>query len=136
MFDMLKNLIGAFRYRFWRKKIEASSRKPQKNSRLVSPAPANLPGVRQCWDAYERFVMLGAMALGLLQLTALRYTNEVWCRFDGFLRTRSRLLPSERTVKYVLSRLLVINYLSLAPSAILREIRKRFRGQKDASTDS
>ncbi len=135
MFDMLKNLIGAFRYRFWTKKIAASSRKPQKNRRMVSPSPAHLPCVRQCWDAYERFVMLGVIALGLLQLTALRYTDEVWSRFDGFLRTRSRCLPSERTVKYVISRLLVINYLSLAPSAILREIRKRFRGPKGALAD-
>jgi hypothetical protein len=135
MFDMLKNLIGAFCYRFWTKRIEASSRKPKKNSTLVSPAPENLPVVRQCWDAYERFVMLGVIALGLLQLIALRFTSEVWTRFDGFLRTRSRCIPSERTVRYVISKLLLINYLSLAPSAILKEIRKRFLERKSTPPD-
>ena len=70
------------------------------------------------------FVMLGAIALGLLQLVALKYSRCVWNRFDGFLRTQSRDLPSERTVKHVIARLLVKNFLISAPKAIMLEIRQ------------
>lgn len=70
--------------------------------------------------------MLAAIALGLLQLIALKYPLAVWNSFDVYLRTRSRELPSERTVKFVMSRLLIGNLFIVAPVAIIREIKKRY----------
>ncbi len=125
MFDMLKNLMGVFRYRFWTKRLPRLSRKPRKNRNLRNPGKEQLGTVHRCFAAYERFVMTGAIALGLLQLIALKYESSVWSRFEGFLRTRSRELPSERTVKSVIGKLLVRDLLSLAPGAIMREIMKR-----------
>jgi hypothetical protein len=133
MFDMLKNLIGAFRYRFWSKRMPLHSRKPKKNKELKKPSPFALRNVQRCWEAYERFVMLAAIALGLLQLLALKYKESIWDGFDSFLRTRSRGLPSERTVKHVITRLLLIDFLCFAPSAIMREIRKRYFRKKSSS---
>ena len=130
MFDMLKNLINAFRYRFWSKHMPRHSRKPKKNKDLKQPSSQALPRVQLCWEAYERFVMLGAISLGLLQLVALKHTDAIWSRFDAFLRTRSRHIPSERTVKQVMARLLVNDFLILAPSAIMQEIRERYFGEK------
>jgi len=135
MFDMLKNLIGAFRYRFWTKRLKPASRKPKRNKKLISPASESMPAVRSCWEAYERFAMLGAVALGLLQMIALKYTESVWARFDGFLRTRSRAVPSERTVRFVVTVMLASNYRSLAPTGILREIRNRFRRKNGPPAD-
>ena len=132
MFDMLKNLLGVFRYRFWTKKLPKVSRKPKKNKKLTSPAKENLPNVRLCWDACERFVMLGVIALGLLQLIAIEYTDSVWGQFEGFLRTRSRAIPSERTVRIVISNLLVSNFRSLAPTGILQKIHNRFHRKKSS----
>lgn len=134
MSDMLKNLIGAFRYRFRTKKIAPASRKPKKNKKLTSPAEENLPTIRLCREAYERFAMLGVISLGLLQIIALRYTDTVWNQFEGFLRTRSRAIPSERTVKIVITNLLVSNFRSLAPTGILRKIHNRFRREKNPKT--
>jgi len=131
MFDMLKNLLGVFRYRFWTKKLAPVSRKPKKNKKLVSPASENLPSVTGCWEAYERFAMLGAITIGLLQMIALKYTESVWSLFDGFLRTRSRAIPSERTVRFVVADLLIRNLRSPAPTAILREILDRFGRKND-----
>lgn len=129
MFDMLKNLLGAFRYRFWSKCMPRHSRKPEKNKDLIIPSSEDIKTVKLCWDAYERFTMLAAIALGLLQLIALKYPQAVWNRFDVYLRTRSRELPSERTVKFVMTRLLVSNLFIVAPVAIIREIKERyFRG--------
>ena len=130
MFDMLKNLIGAFNYRFWSKHMPQHSRKPKKNKDLKQPYPQAIPKVELCWQAYERFTMLGSIALGLLQIISLKDTDNVWSNFDAYLRTRSRQLPSERTVKYVVARLLINNLLTFAPTAIMREIRKRYFAAK------
>jgi hypothetical protein len=130
MFDMLKNVIGVFNYRFWSKLMPRHSRKPMKNKNLKQPASKDIPKVRRCWEAYERFVMLGAVSLGILQMTALKYTAPVWGQFDAYLRTRSRTLPSERTVKHVIARLLITNIFILAPNAIIQEIKERFSGKK------
>ena len=130
MFDMLKNLISAFRYRFWSKLMPRHSRKPKKNKNLKKPGLQALHNVGVCWEACERFVMLGAISLGLLQMIALKYSNSIWNCYDGFLRTRSRELPSERTVKHVIARLILRDFLISAPRAIMREIRERYFGQK------
>ncbi len=82
MFDMLKNLIGAFRYRFWSKRLPRHSKKPKKNETLRKPSQKRIGSVKLCRDAYERFVMLGAVALGLLQLIALKFQGTVWNHFD------------------------------------------------------
>jgi len=37
MFDMLKNIMDVFRYRFWTKSLERQSRKPKKNKDLKKP---------------------------------------------------------------------------------------------------
>jgi hypothetical protein len=130
MSDMLKNVIGAFNYRFWSKVMPRHSRKPLKNKNLKQPALRNIPKVRRCWEAYERFVMFGAICLGILQMTALKYTDSVRGQSDAYLRTRSRVLPSERTVKHVIARLLITNIFILAPNAIIKEIKERFSGKK------
>lgn len=122
MFDMLKNLMGAFRYRFWTKRLPRHSRKPVKNKNLKRPAREEIETIKRCFAAYERFVMTGAVALGLLQLIALEYEQSVWNHFTGFLRTKSRELPSERTVKSVIETLLIKDLLSFAPGKVMREI--------------
>jgi hypothetical protein len=126
MFDMLKNLIFAFSYRFWSKHLPRHSRKPKKNSNLEASSPQSLPTVKECWDAYERFVMLGAISLGLLQLIAIKFTHSVWSHHEAFMRTRSRGIPSERTVKSVIATLLLKDLHSLAPHAMLRKTQRRF----------
>ena len=55
MFDMLKNLLGAFNYHFWSKLMPRHSRKPKSNKELKQPAENELEKVQLCWDAYERF---------------------------------------------------------------------------------
>lgn len=130
MFDMLKNLIGAFRYRFWTKMLPRHPRKPIRNKDLKKPSSAALPKVKLCWEAYERFAMLGAISLGLLQILAIKFNDTIWQHFDAYLRTKSRNLPSERTVKYVISRLLVRDLCGFALSAMMREIKMLFFGNK------
>jgi len=63
--------------------------------------------------------MLGCIAVGLLQLVALKFPDQVWDGFSLFLRTRSRALPSERTVKAVLGQELVRNFRDVASLATM-----------------
>ena len=123
MFDMLKNDMGVFRYRFWAQKLPRHSRKPKKNKDLKKPESEDLKKVKSCFAAYERFVMLGGIALGLLQLISLKFEDSVWKEFQGFLRTKSRSLPSERTVKSVVRNLLVRDFFSFAPALMMRKIQ-------------
>ncbi|MCI5192200.1 MAG: hypothetical protein D3915_03600 [Candidatus Electrothrix sp. AU1_5] len=125
MFDMLKNVLHIFQCHFWSKKIPKHSRKPKSNKTQQAPQAENAKTVQTCWDATERFVNLGAISLGLLQLIALKFPEEIWSRFEGFLRTRSRYIPSERTVKMVIANLLVQDFLKVAPTATMREIRAK-----------
>jgi DDE superfamily endonuclease len=101
LFFMLKSVLGAFAYHFWSKRLPRHSRKPKKNATLKTPPQEHLETVRRTWQACERFAMLGCVAVGLLQLVALKFHDHVWDGFTMFLRTRSRALPSERTVKTV-----------------------------------
>jgi hypothetical protein len=126
LFAMLTHLIGAFRYHFWSKGLPSHSRKPKKNQHLKQPTQEDVRQVQRCWEGCERFAMLAAIALGLLQLIALKFSPEVWGRFQTFLRTRSRHIPSEKTVKDVVGHLVLEDFLSVAPSATLQEIRDRF----------
>jgi hypothetical protein len=119
LFAMLKSVLGAFAYRFWSKRLPRHSRKPKKNATLQAPHKEHLETVRRTWQACERFVMLGCVAVGLLQLVALKFPEQVWDGFRMFLRTRSRALPSERTVKAVLGQEIIRNFRNVASLATL-----------------
>jgi hypothetical protein len=123
MLDVLKNLLVAFCYRFWSKYLPRHSRTPKSNDTLQGPATRQAESVRSRWLACEGFVMLGAIAQGLLQLLAVKYPETVWAHFDAFLRTRSRHLPSEATVRHVIARMIRDDFLALRPSATMQAIR-------------
>lgn len=124
-FDMLKNLIGAFKYRFWSKALPLHSRKPLKNDGLKGPAPIDVPKVEKCWIGIEKLAMTAAIALGLLQLVSIKFHKTIWNHFGAYLRTRSRDIPSERTVKYVLSGFLRDIMMKVAFRGIVAKIQRR-----------
>ena len=103
LFAMLKHLLGAFRFNFWSKRLPHHPHRPRANMLLRAPAVEHQASVRACWNAYEVFVLCAAIALGLLQLMALRFTTDIWQQHHWYLRTQSRALPSERTVRQVLA---------------------------------
>ncbi len=76
MFDVLKNLMGAFNCHFWSKQMPRRSRKPKKNEDLIKPSKEAVPAIIKCWEGYVKYIMLGAIATGLSQLISLKLTNE------------------------------------------------------------
>jgi hypothetical protein len=126
MFDVLKNLIHAFCFRFWTKRLPRQARRPKANRLLKAPSPEHQHTVEACWQAYETFVLCGAIAQGLLQLIALHFGALVWQHHTLYLRTQSRALPSEKTVQQVLAPLLVKQLLLAPPNRIIQKIRRCF----------
>ncbi len=135
MFDMMKNLLHAFCFRFWTKKLPRHPRRPRANRHLQAPADPHLGTVEACWQAYETFVLCASIALGLLQLIALRFNDTVWLQHRLYLRTQSRTLPSEKTVKQVLAPRLIKQFLYLPQNSLLEKIQNLFNGDNDDDDD-
>ncbi len=130
-FDTLKNLLGAFRFRFWSQKLPRHTRRPTANHHLKAPRPEHLPTVVACWQAYEIFVLCAAIAQGLLPLIALQFSSVVWQHHTLYLRTPSRALPSEKTVRQVLAPILLQQLINLPQNSLIAKIRHFFLGAEE-----
>jgi len=126
-FDRLKNLLKVFAYHFWTQSLPRHSRRPTKNSSLQPPESLeDQVAVTRCWRAYERFVTLGCVALGILQLIALKYPQQILDQFQQFLRTPPKGIPSEGVVKAVLADLLQDRFGKVTSGATLSYIHAYF----------
>ena len=100
MFLVLKHLMGAFRYHFWTKSLPKIAR--YKSHDYVKLTPSQRKACDLAIEATERFVNLGAIALGLLQYLALTKPARIWRSYQGWLRTFPTATPSERMVQTAL----------------------------------
>ncbi|MEL7052579.1 MAG: hypothetical protein AAGM45_12420 [Cyanobacteria bacterium J06588_5] len=104
-FRTLVHLLGGFDYRFWLKPMTKLSRWP-KNLILADFDEVFHAQVATKVEAFERFVNLNAIALGLLQVLALERPNSVWMHFPRWFRTLPEHgLPSEQVVRLALQHL-------------------------------
>ena len=104
-FRALVNLMGGFSYRFWLRAMPKISSWP-KNLILADFNPDFQAQVASKVEAFERFVNLNAIALGLLQVLALELPNVVWAHFPRWFRTLPKHgLPSEQIVRMALQHL-------------------------------
>lgn len=131
LFDTLKNVMGAFRFHFWSRSLPRHSRRPVSNRHLKTPRPERLQAVRDCWRAMETFVLCASIATGLLQGFSLQYHQGLWKRQILYLRTRSRELPSENTVRQILAPLLARQLLRSRPQTVWWKIRAAIKGEQD-----
>jgi hypothetical protein len=131
LFAVLKRLLGAFCFHFWTSHLPRHARRPTPNRALKTPAAEHHAAVATCWHAYEVFVLCAVIAQGLLQLIALRFGPEVWQQHDLYLRTRSRDLPSEKTVRQVLATLVLKQLLDLPQNNLIAQIRILFHGTQE-----
>jgi hypothetical protein len=131
LFAVLKQLLGAFCFHFWTAHLPRHARRPTSNRALNAPATEHQAAVATCWHAYEVFVLCALIAQGLLQLIALRFGPKVWQQHHLYLRTRSRDLPSEKTVRQVLATLVLKQLLDLPPNSLIAQIRILFHGTQE-----
>ncbi len=131
LFDTLKNVLGVFRFHFWSQYLPRHSRRPTTNRDLKSPKPEYLQQVQMCWRAMEVFVFCACMAAGLLQLFSLKYSDGLWQRQVLYLRTRSRELPSENTVRQILAPMLAREINRSCQNSLWRQIREAIDSGED-----
>ena len=124
LFDTLKNVLGAFSFHFWTRHLPRHSRRPTANRHLKQPQPEHLQKVQACWRAMESFVFCACVAAGLLQLFSLKYHDGLWGRHVLYLRTRSRELPSENTVRQILAPMLAREFNQSCQNTLWRKIRE------------
>ena len=100
-FREMKQVLGAFGYRFWSKSM------PKRNRYLKKGAPHPLEEVKDKRDqhrivqtlrAIEGFVMCECIAMGLLQLIALHFSGRIPVLSFRYLRMPSKAVVSEATV--------------------------------------
>ena len=131
LFDTLKNVLGAFRFHFWTPYLPRHSRRPTANRQLKPPRPEHLWKVQACWRAMESFVFCACVAAGVLQLFSLKYHDGLWQRQVLYLRTRSRELPSENTVRQILAPMLAREFNRSRQNSLWQKIRDAISNDGD-----
>lgn len=100
-FREMKQVIGAFGYRFWSKscpKLNRYLRKTEEHPLEQVKQEHEQQRIRQTLEAIEGFVMCSCIATGLVQLLALRFSARTPGLFWRYLRTPSKAIVSEATV--------------------------------------
>lgn len=83
-FKMLKQMLGAFCYHFW---TLAWPKIGKVSSDLSSITSENQKKhISQATEAIERFVNLGCIALGILQILALNNSKTIWKKYQGLVK--------------------------------------------------
>ena len=77
-------------------------------------------------EAFERFVNLNAIALGVLQVLALEIPQPVWKNFPGWFRTvPEHGYPSEQIVRLALKDLQMMIFSKSRPNLLLTKLLER-----------
>lgn len=106
-FRTLKQSLGAFAYHFWTRSMAGLNRYLKKDEAQpldqVTEA-CDQKRILQTVKAIEGYMMCSCIAMGLLQMVALRYSRKVPGLFFRYLRTPSKGVVSEATVMAYLRR--------------------------------
>ncbi|WP_281890553.1 transposase [Paenibacillus sp. YYML68] len=106
-FREMKQVIGAFGYRFWSKsmpKLKRYLRKTESHPLEQVKNEQDQKRIRQTLEAIEGFVMCSCIATGLIQMVALTFSARTPGLFWRYLRTPSKAIVSEATVVVYLRR--------------------------------
>lgn len=100
-FREMKQVIGAFGYRFWSTsmpKLNRYRRRDERDPLEQVTSKSDRQRIRLTLQAIEGFVMCSVIATGIVQLLALRFSGQTPARFFRYLRTPSKSIVSEATV--------------------------------------
>ena len=121
-FRSLVQLLGGFDYRFWLRSMTRASSWP-KNLILSDFKTDFQTKVAAKVEAFERFVNLNAIALGLLQVLALELPSVVWLHCPQWFRTRPKHgLPTEQIARISLQHLQPTVLSKRRPSLLLAKL--------------
>lgn len=97
-FRNLIQLLSGFSYRFWMKEMTPSKGWPE-DVVLARYPEQQQQQVKRKVEAFERFVLINAIALAILQLLSLEMPTTIWKNFPRWFRTLpNNGYPSEQIV--------------------------------------
>ncbi|MEI7028395.1 hypothetical protein, partial [Paenibacillus sp. y28] len=123
-FREMKQVIGAFGYRFWSKscpKLNRYLHKTEKHPLEQVKCVQEQKRIQQTIEAIEGFVMCGCIAMGLIQMIALKFSTSTQGLFWRYLRTPSKAIVSEATVVVYL-RQTILRMFALQPDLPITQL--------------
>jgi hypothetical protein len=137
-FREMKQVIGAFGYRFWSRSMPKLKRYLRKGEPHPLDQVKHEPDrkrIRQTLQAIEGFVMCSIIATGLIQLIALKFSGRTPALFFRYLRTPSKVIVSEATVTAYL-RQSIFRLFALNKSLSVTQIIRSKQDLPSAAVDS
>jgi hypothetical protein len=137
-FREMKQAIGGFSYRFWSKSMPKLKRYLKKGAfHPVEQVADEKERIRilQTVKAIEGYVLCSCIAIGLLQLIAVRYSGRVPGLFFRYLRTPSKTVVSEATVMAYL-RTSIFRMFAQNPHLSITKIIRSKQDASDIDADS
>lgn len=121
-FKSLTHVLLGFAYHFWMMTMR-KIRQGEKDLYLHHSDPEFRKKVNQKIEAYERFVNIAGIALGILQVLSINFRNLIWDRFPVWLRTLTKHgYPSEMVVRLTMQNELHRNFLNNNDYPLLAKI--------------
>jgi hypothetical protein len=115
-------LLGGFAYQFWLKLLDKTSRFPP-NLGLADYDATAQRQIQQKVEAFERFVNLNAIVLGVLQVLALELPQSVWSGFPRWFRTLPQHgYPTEQIVRLTLQHQHPMIFSQSRPTLLLPQL--------------
>lgn len=115
-------LLGGFAYQFWLKLLAKTPHFPP-NLCLQDYDRLEQRQIEQKVEAFERFVNLNAIVLGVLQLLALEFPQTVWSNFPRWFRTLPEHgYPTEQIVRLTLQHQKPMIFSRSTPTLLLPQL--------------
>jgi len=100
-FRELKQVIGGFSYQFWCKSLPKENRYSKKGEKKAIEqvtSSKHQMSIQKTVKAIEGYVMFSCIALGLLQMASLHFSDHIRKKNIRYLRTPSKSIVSEASV--------------------------------------
>jgi len=130
LFDTLKNTLGGMAYHFWSQYLSPASRRPKKK-RDQKQSSSNLIQTQNTLAAIEKFVNVQLLVLGMLQLIAKQFPEQVKSKARCWLRTFTANTPSEFVTRTALANILKNNLFGFGKDWITQLIRMKQKPRKN-----
>jgi hypothetical protein len=130
LFDTLKNTLGGMAYHFWSRYLSPASRRPRKKAlqHQSSSAPAK---TQNTLAAIEKFVNVQLLVMGMLQLLAKSFPEQVKTKAQCWLRTVTSNTPSEFVTQMALAKTIKNNLYGFGKDWITQLIREKQEQHKN-----
>ena len=134
LFDTLKNTLGGMGYHFWSQYLSPASRRPRKKKEQKQSS-SNLMQTQNTLAAIEKFVNVQLLVLGMLQLIAKQFPQQVKSKANCWLRTVTANTPSEFVTRTALAKVLKNNLYDFAKDWITQLIQQKQKSHKNKGVD-